>query len=209
MNQQIRMRHGRLAGRKARVVTGVSDLGHAAALALAREGADVAIGYPPGEETQARDVAQVLCAQGRSATPLPGALGDEASCARLVADAVRALDGLDILVSDTGAFLRRSTEPPGSSFETDVCAMVWITKAALAHLGSGSFLVYAVSADSGGSPATKAATASFAKGLASQLAGNGIRVDVLAPETPGRFWPPSDADTPLGVLRPTVEPNSA
>jgi hypothetical protein len=104
-----------------------------------------------------------------------------------------------------GAFLRRSTEPPGSSFETDVYAMVWITKAALPHLGSGSFIVYAVSADSGGSPATKAATASFAKGLASQLAGKGIRVDVLAPETLGPFWPPSEAD----MLRPVVEPNSA
>jgi NAD(P)-dependent dehydrogenase (short-subunit alcohol dehydrogenase family) len=187
MNQQIPMRDGRLAGRKALVVTGVSDLGHAAALALAREGADVAIGYPAAEETQARDVARVLRAQGRSAALLPGALGDDASCTRLIADAVRALGGLDILVSDTGAFLRRSTEPPGSSFETDVYAIVWITKAALPHLGSGSFIVYAVSAHSGDSPATKAATACFAKGLASQLAEKGIRVDVLVPETPGPF----------------------
>jgi hypothetical protein len=91
---------GRLAGRKALITGGDSGMGRAAAIAFAREGADVAFNYLPVEEPDAKEVVQLIEAEGRKAVPLPGDLRDEAFCNKLVADAVRELGGLDILVSN-------------------------------------------------------------------------------------------------------------
>src|SRR5438046_4040452 len=87
---------GRLKGRKALVTGGDSGIGRAAAIAFAREGADVAINYLPAEEEDAREVMQLVSAAGRKGVALPGDIRDEAFCVRLVAEAVRELGGLDI-----------------------------------------------------------------------------------------------------------------
>src|ERR1700710_1903025 len=79
---------GRLAGRKALITGGDSGIGRAAAIAYAREGADVAFGYLPAEEEDAREVVQLIRAAGRKAVPLPGDIRDEAFCRKLVADAI-------------------------------------------------------------------------------------------------------------------------
>src|SRR5213596_830607 len=89
---------GRLAGRKALVTGGDSGMGRAAAIAFAREGADVAINYFPTEEPDAKEVIELIKAEGRKAIALPGDLRAEAFCQKLIADAVKELDGLDILV---------------------------------------------------------------------------------------------------------------
>jgi NAD(P)-dependent dehydrogenase (short-subunit alcohol dehydrogenase family) len=66
---------GRLAGRKALITGGDSGMGRAAAIAYAREGADVAINYFPTEEPDAREVIELIEAEGRTAVALPGDLG--------------------------------------------------------------------------------------------------------------------------------------
>ena len=91
---------GRLAGRKALITGGDSGMGRAAAIAFAREGADVAFGYLPVEEPDAKEVVELIQAEGRKAIPLPGDIRDEAFCRQLVADTVRELGGLDVLVSN-------------------------------------------------------------------------------------------------------------
>src|SRR5437762_5502670 len=91
---------GRLLGRKALVTGGDSGIGRAAAIAFAREGADVAINYLPPEEPDAQEVAQLIGAAGCKAVLLPGDIRSEAFCKQLVADAVRGLGGLDILVNN-------------------------------------------------------------------------------------------------------------
>src|SRR5689334_24123312 len=91
---------GRLAGRKALITGGDSGIGRAAAIAYAREGADVAINYLPSEEPDAREVVQFIRAAGRKAVAIPGDIKDEAFCNRLVETAVRELGGLDILVNN-------------------------------------------------------------------------------------------------------------
>src|SRR4051812_2725788 len=91
---------GRLAGRKALITGGDSGMGRAAAIAYAREGADVAINYFPSEEPDAQEVVALIKAAGRKAVAIPGDIREEAFCQRLVEDAVRGLGGLDILVSN-------------------------------------------------------------------------------------------------------------
>src|SRR5689334_4890373 len=93
---------GRLANRRALITGGDSGMGRAAAIAYAREGADVAINYFPSEEPDAREVIQLIQDAGRKGIPIPGDLREEAFCERLVAEAVRQLGGLDIVVCNAG-----------------------------------------------------------------------------------------------------------
>src|ERR1700750_2232082 len=99
---------GRLAGRKALITGGDSGMGRAAAIAYAREGADVAINYFPTEEPDAREVIALIKAENRIGLPIPGDIRDEAFCQQLVARAVEGLGGLDIVVNNAG---RQQTYP--------------------------------------------------------------------------------------------------
>ncbi|PZO79114.1 MAG: NAD(P)-dependent oxidoreductase [Mesorhizobium amorphae] len=213
---------GRLAGRKALVTGGDSGMGRAAVIAFAREGADVAFNYLEAEEEDAREVVELIEAAGRKAFPMPGDLRDEAFCVKLVNDAASALGGLDILVNNA-AFQRPhealeeiTTEQFDQTFKTNVYAMFWLTKAALAHLRPGSSII-TTSSVQGYDPSetlvdyamTKACNVSFTKSLAKQLAPKGIRVNSVAP---GPIWTPLQpsggafpdklpefgADSPLG-----------
>ncbi len=65
---------GRLQGRKALITGGDSGMGRAAAIAYAREGADVAINYFPSEEPDAREVIALIKAEGRKGIAIPGDL---------------------------------------------------------------------------------------------------------------------------------------
>src|SRR3954454_17508818 len=67
---------GRLAGRRALITGGDSGMGRAAAIAYAREGADVAINYFPAEEPDAQEVIQLIRQEGRKAIAIPGDLRD-------------------------------------------------------------------------------------------------------------------------------------
>ena len=78
---------GRLAGRKALITGGDSGIGRAAVIAYAREGADVAINYLPVEESDAKEVVDLIRAAGRRAVALPGDIRDETFCKQLVDNA--------------------------------------------------------------------------------------------------------------------------
>ena len=173
----------RLAGRKALITGGDSGMGRAAAIAFAREGADVAIGYLPAEEPDAREVIALIRAAGRKAVALPGDIRDESFCRKLVDDAVRALGGLDILVNNAArqhahdAIADLTTEDFDWTFKTNVYAMFWITKAALPHMGPGSAIVNTASVQAYDPSEnlldyaqTKASIVAFTKALAKQVA---------------------------------------
>ena len=191
---------GRLAGRKALVTGGDSGIGRAAVIAYAREGADVAINYLPAEEPDAREVVDLVRREGRRAAAIPGDIRDEAFCQRLVADAVRDLGGLDILVNNAARQQARpsldaiSSSDFDATMRTNLYAMFWITKAALPHLEPGSAIINTASVVAYDPPQqiidyamTKAAIVNFSKGLSKQLAAKGIRVNAVAP---GPFWTP-------------------
>jgi NAD(P)-dependent dehydrogenase (short-subunit alcohol dehydrogenase family) len=191
---------GRLAGRKALITGGDSGMGRAAAIAYAREGADVAINYFPSEEPDAQEVVKLIAAANRKAVPIPGDLRDEAFCKKLVEDAVSRLGGLDILVSNAGrqqthkSILDITTDQFDWTMKTNIYAPFWIIKAALPHMQPGSVIIattseqaYDPSPDLYDYAQTKAATMNFVKSLAKQLGPKGIRVNGVAP---GPIWTP-------------------
>ncbi len=191
---------GRLAGRRALITGGDSGMGRAAAIAFAREGADVAINYLPEEEPDAREVVELIRSAGRKAVPLPGDLRDASFCRRLVDDAVRQLGGLDILVSNAArqqsrpSLMEVSDEDFDATIKTNIYAPFYIIKAALPNLKPGSVIIattseqaYDPSPDLYDYAQTKAATMNFVKSLAKQLGPKGIRVNGVAP---GPIWTP-------------------
>lgn len=213
---------GRLMGRKALITGGDSGIGRAAAIAYAREGADVAINYLPAEEGDAQEVIEIIKKEGRKAIAIPGDIRDEAFCKKLVEQAVQQLGGLDILINNAGhqkskpSILDISTEEFDWTMKTNIYAPFWITKAALPHMKAGSSIIglssvqaYDPSADLYDYAQTKAATTNYVKSLAKQLGPKGIRVNGVAP---GPVWTPLQVsggqtqenlqkfggDTPLG-----------
>ena len=213
---------GRLSGRKALITGGDSGIGRAAAIAYAREGADVAINYLPAEEEDARQVIDLIRKEGRKAFAIPGDIRSEDFCRQLVNQAVQQLGGLDILINNAGhqkaypSILDISTDDFDWTMKTNIYAPFWITKAALPHLKPGSSIIglssvqaYDPSADLYDYAQTKAATTNYVKSLAKQLGPKGIRVNGVAP---GPVWTPLQvsggqtqdslekfgSDTPLG-----------
>src|SRR3569833_4639872 len=191
---------GRLQGRKALITGGDSGMGRAAAIAYAREGADVAINYFPSEEPDAQEVIALIKEAGRKGVAIPGDLRDEAFCRQLVDETVRQFGGLDIVVSNAGrqqarqSILDISNEDFDATMKTNIYAPFWIIKAALPHLRPGSCIIgttseqaYDPSAELYDYAQTKAATMNYVKSLAKQLGPKGIRVTGVAP---GPIWTP-------------------
>src|ERR1700748_1141747 len=131
---------GRLTGRKALITGGDSGMGRAAAIAYAREGADVAINYFPTEEQDAKQVIALIKKEGRKAIAIPGDLRSEAFCKELVQKAIAGLGGLDIIVNNAGrqqsqnSILDITSEAFDSTMKTNIYAPFWIIREALPHL---------------------------------------------------------------------------
>lgn len=191
---------GRLLGRKALITGGDSGMGRAAAIAFAREGADVAINYFPTEQPDADEVVDLIKQTGRKAVTIPGDLRDENFCRELVADAIEQLAGVDILVCNAArqqarkSILDITTEDFDATMKTNIYAPFWIIKAAVPHMQPGSVII-GTSSEQATEPSpeiydyamTKAATTSYIRSLAKQLAPKGIRVNGVAP---GPIWTP-------------------
>ena len=213
---------GRLEGRRAVITGGDSGIGRAVAIAFAREGADVLLSYLPEEQEDAEITAGHVRDAGRRAVLVPGDLRDEAHCSAVIERAVAELGGIDILVSNAayqmaqeGGLLDITTEQLDRVMKTNLYAMFWLCKAAVPHMEPGSSIIttssiqaYQPSPQLLDYATTKAGIVNFTKGLAQQLAEQGVRVNTVAP---GPVWTPLipatmtgdkvegfGADTPLG-----------
>lgn len=193
-----------LENRRVLITGGDSGIGRAAAIAFAREGADIALQFLPGEEKDAAEVAQYVEAAGRKIVLLPADLRNEQAPEEIVSQAVNELGGLDTLVLNAGQQISRMEikdlpmQQVKDTYQVNIIAMFAIVKAAEAYIPAGGAIVTTTSVQAFNPSenlldyaSTKGAIANFTVGLAKQLAPKGIRVNGVAP---GPIWTPLQLD---------------
>lgn len=201
---------GRLEDRIALITGGDSGIGRAVAIAMAREGADIAFVYLE-EQRDADDTVQLIEAENKQALAIKGDIGDEAFCQDVVRRTVDTFGKLDILVNNAAEqHLRNrlediSAEQLERTFRSNVFGYFYMTKAALPHLREGSSIInttsitaYKGSAHLMDYSATRGAIVSFTRSLSQAVVDRGIRVNGVAP---GPIWTPLVASSyPAGGI---------
>ena len=190
---------GVLDGKRALVTGGDSGIGRAAAVAFAKEGADVAIAYL-SEDDDARHTAKLVEQEGRRSFDMPRDLSVEDHCNDVVRRTVAALGGLDILVNNIAyqnpveSLAEITTEQWDRTFRTNIYSYFWMTKAALEHIPDGGAIINSGSINGlrGNKSlidysATKGAILAFTYSMAQSLVDRRIRVNCVAP---GPVWTP-------------------
>ena len=190
---------GKLDGKVALITGGDSGIGRSVAVLYAREGADVAIIHV-GEDKDASDTAAAVEKEGRRALIIKGDVRDSAFCKKAVAQTVKELGQLDILVNNaafqvhTKDIADLSDEHFDETLKTNLYGYFYLARAAVPHLAAGSAIINTGSVVGiEGSPAlldysmTKGGIHAFTRSLAGQLIPKGIRVNCIAP---GPVWTP-------------------
>ncbi|MEO6186449.1 MAG: SDR family oxidoreductase [Steroidobacteraceae bacterium] len=185
---------------KVAVITGAdSGIGRAVALAYAREGADVLVGYL-SEMDDARETRRLVESAGRRCVLFPGDIARPEVCRQLISTAVENFGRVDILVNNAAHQMTFESiedipdEEWERTFAVNISAMFYLTKAAVPHMGPGSAIINTASVNADmPSPqllayaTTKGAIQNFTGGLAQLLADKGIRANTVAP---GPVWTP-------------------
>jgi NAD(P)-dependent dehydrogenase (short-subunit alcohol dehydrogenase family) len=182
------------------ITGGDSGIGRAVAVLFAREGADVAIIYLPVEQVDAEVTERAVEREGRKALLLPGDVSDPEFCNKAVAQTVRELGGLDVLVNNAAYQQHQegleslSYEQWDKTFRTNIYGYYQMARAAIPHLRPGSAIINTGSITGlEGSKhlidyaSTKGAIHAFTKALAQNLIEKRIRVNCVAP---GPVWTP-------------------
>jgi NAD(P)-dependent dehydrogenase (short-subunit alcohol dehydrogenase family) len=191
--------NGRLTGKKAIITGADSGIGRAAALAFAREGADVLVAYL-NEEEDAAEIVQQIAAAGRKAVPVAGDIKDVSHCRKLVQRALDEFGQIDVLVNNAAfqSSVERIDDLDPDQFEetyrTNVFAMFYLCQAALPQMRPGASIINTASIQAFEPSSslldyasTKAAIVGFTKALAKQAMERGVRVNAVAP---GPVWTP-------------------
>ena len=190
---------GKMTDKVTVITGGDSGIGRAAAIAYAREGADVVISYL-SEDSDAKEVAKYVEEAGRKAVLISGDVSDPQHCRDIIARTVEEFGRVDVLVNNAAFQMSHETleEIPDDewdyTFATNISAMFHLVKAAVPHMQPGSSIIGSSSVNSDSpSPtlapyaATKSAIANFTASLAQMYGDKGIRANSVAP---GPVWTP-------------------
>jgi NAD(P)-dependent dehydrogenase (short-subunit alcohol dehydrogenase family) len=190
---------GKLTGKVAFITGGDSGIGRAVAIAFAKEGANVAIAYLD-EIEDAEQTKQLVEAKGVKCLVLQGDIAEEATCLKMIEDTVNEFGQLDILVNNAAwqvvqnNITNITAEQLERTFRINIFSCFHFVKAAMPHLKQGSSIINttSVTAYHGHEQlvdysSTKGAMVTFTRSLSMQLAGQGIRVNGVAP---GPIWTP-------------------
>ncbi len=183
---------GVLDGKRAIVTGSGQGIGRGIALALAREGAAVALAGRT--EATLLAVAAEIEKPGGTALPLVADVTRPADIQRLVADTVRRLGGIDVLVNNAqipalGSLLDVTDEAFAACWESGPRAVFRLMRACHPHLGPGSVIINLGSsaavnplpAGRGVYAAAKAATQTLSRVAAAEWGPDGIRVITVLP----------------------------
>lgn len=189
----------KLLNKIAVITGGDSGIGKAAAIAFAKEGADIAILYL-NEHQDAEETMKTIEKYGRRCLLIAGDIGDESFCQQAVQKIINQYGNINILVNNAAEqhshekFEDITNEQLHRTFRTNIFSMFYLTKLALPYMKTGDAIINSTSVTAyRGSyhlidyAATKGAIVSFTRSLASALVKREIRVNAVAP---GPVWTP-------------------
>ncbi|RXI99853.1 SDR family oxidoreductase [Anaerobacillus alkaliphilus] len=190
---------GKLKGKVAFISGGDSGIGRAVAIAFAKEGANIAIGYFD-ETVDAEETKQLVEAKGTKCLLLQGDIAEEATCTKMIEDTVAQFGQLDIVVNNAAYQVVQNNiknitpDQLERTFRINIFSCFHFVRAALPHLKQGSSIINttSVTAYHGHEQlvdysSTKGAMVTFTRSLSMQLVGQGVRVNGVAP---GPIWTP-------------------
>ena len=186
----------KLAGKNVLITAGAQGIGESITKHFIDSGANVAIHYFSSADT-ANELIEYATSKGQKAVAISGDLTNETEAKALVEKTVEALGGLNILINNAGSLVARRTledmEPDfwNKVMDINLTSMMFVTQAAAPHLAkndTSSIVNLASLAGRKGGHAgslaystSKGAILTLTRALSSELGGQGIKVNAVAP----------------------------